>query len=1152
VADYQGGKVWLQVVPSFRGVQTLISGQAAKWGRDAGREFDRAFDREIGRSRTQLGPSSTESKKQGADAAGSFADGFRRRVAAAMNALPPAKLKADATEAERTLRDLRLHLEELSAKTIGVDMDTAEAVAQIQAIDQQLAALNDESADVQVIVDTAAARVQLSAIQAQVNDLDRDDVNIRVDVDGRAGLSTLDTFTGRLLLLGAAGAALAPAIVPAAGLAVGALAGIGPAAIAGVAGLGVLALAFGGIGDALDATRDAQAELERTGEVSEATAAKVSESMAAISPAGQGFVGFLAGLAPVLQQIRDVAQTALFPGLQRGIEALLPVLPAITEGIGAFAGVMGDIFAAAGEALAGPEWQAFFAEVVGLAPLLSPLAESLGNLALGFGNLLLAFAPLAKVMIDGLLDLSEAFVRWTRSRGFQAFIDKFIDYVTENGPMLLDVFDSLLDAVANLVRSMLPFAPVVLRIVKGFADFIAVLPPGVLAAIVLGVLAIISAFNLIAPVMSVVIAAVTGGLGAVIGIAAAVVVGLALLAAALIAAYLHSETFRDIVNAAFRAVGAAATFLWEKAIRPAFSAIAGFITGTLAPTVKDLWTNVAKPAFEGIAEAVRVAWESVIQPAFRALDGFVRGVLAPTMLWLWREVVQPAWTGIQIAIDVAWALIRVVLGAFEAYVRGVLAPVFGWLWHTIIEPAFNGISSVITTVWNEGIKPVLEALGNFIEEAVAPAFQRGVDAIGRIWETIRDLAKAPVRFVIETVINEGIIGTFNWIADKVPGVDKIDPVKLPKGFATGGIYPGYTPGRDIGFIGVSGGEAIMRPEWTRALGAERVHAMNAVARTEGVAGVRRRYLGGFDDGGVVGGILGAAKGGVDWVKEGIGSVVGAVGDFVIGNLKKAAAAAFGPILDRLSDVGDGMFGQLAGGFARKSVDGILGFFGLKDDEGGDLGGGGFARSSSGWPPAVRGRLSPNTAAAMRFVRDMFGVSSGGLGQRSNKSDHPMGKALDAMIPNWGKATGIALGNQIASWFVSNASAFGTKYVIWRDQINSGSGWRPYTHPSGNTTNPTLRHMDHVHVSLFDQGGRLPTGLSTVMNATGRPELVLNGRQESAIEAVLRGRLTAADFAMAATGGELPDMSYWKDAGRVHGKESARAYARELTAQTAVV
>lgn len=76
-------------------------------------------------------------------------------------------------------------------------------------------------------------------------------------------------------------------------------------------------------------------------------------------------------------------------------------------------------------------------------------------------------------------------------------------------------------------------------------------------------------------------------------------------------------------------------------------------------------------------------------------------------------------------------------------------------------------------------------------------------------------------------------------------------VNLPGGtkasiFAKGGILPGYTPGRDVHYfhspdgntIGLSGGEAVMRPEFTRGAGAQWVEEMNYIARTGGPTAVR--------------------------------------------------------------------------------------------------------------------------------------------------------------------------------------------------------------------------------------------------------------------------------------------------------------------------
>lgn len=91
------------------------------------------------------------------------------------------------------------------------------------------------------------------------------------------------------------------------------------------------------------------------------------------------------------------------------------------------------------------------------------------------------------------------------------------------------------------------------------------------------------------------------------------------------------------------------------------------------------------------------------------------------------------------------------------------------------------------------------------------------------------------------------------------GVDVGTPTRL----ATGGIMPGYTPGLDVhkfasptgGQLELSGGEAVMRPEFTRAVGSDWIHTMNAAARTGGVSAIRDAIQGptqSFDTGGIIG------------------------------------------------------------------------------------------------------------------------------------------------------------------------------------------------------------------------------------------------------------------------------------------------------------
>lgn len=77
--------------------------------------------------------------------------------------------------------------------------------------------------------------------------------------------------------------------------------------------------------------------------------------------------------------------------------------------------------------------------------------------------------------------------------------------------------------------------------------------------------------------------------------------------------------------------------------------------------------------------------------------------------------------------------------------------------------------------------------------------------------------------------------------------------------------------------------------------------------------------------------------------------------------------------------------------------------------------------------------------------------------------HPLGLALDVMIPNPQSAEGIALGNAIVAYVLEHASRFGIQDAIWRGV---------YYTPNGSQAS-RLGHYDHVHVTTI--GGGYPTG-----------------------------------------------------------------------------
>jgi peptidoglycan DL-endopeptidase RipA len=108
-----------------------------------------------------------------------------------------------------------------------------------------------------------------------------------------------------------------------------------------------------------------------------------------------------------------------------------------------------------------------------------------------------------------------------------------------------------------------------------------------------------------------------------------------------------------------------------------------------------------------------------------------------------------------------------------------------------------------------------------------------------------------------------------------------------------------------------------------------------------------------------------------------------------------------------------------------------------------------------------GPVKPWVSEAGQLLRCRFGVRTvGGVGPRPNPSDHPSGLALDFMVD---RPTGDAL----ADCAVRNADRLAVKYVIYRQRINTGSGWTPME----DRGSPVANHMEHVHVSFRSAPGR---------------------------------------------------------------------------------
>ncbi len=599
--------------------------------------------------------------------------------------------------------------------------------------------------------------------------------------------------------------------------------------------------------------------------------------------------------------------------------------------------------------------------------------------------------------------------------------------------------------------------------------------------------------------------------------------------------------YNNIIKPVWSGIQAAISVAWT-VIKALFAAGEAYIRA-LAAVFTWLWQNIINPVWQGIKLAIQIAWVA-IQIIFKTIEIAIRA-LALVFQWLWNNVVTPVWNGIKTVITTVWNFLRdSIFNPAIAFIRGVLtqawqfysgivstvwnaiktavSAAWNWIKNTVLDPlisfvrgalvnawdaaktgitnAWNAIKSPVQATWNWIKDNVFTPLSNFITKTIPNAFDTGVRAVGSAWNKIKEMAAAPVRFVVNTVINGGIIKGFNWIAEKV-GVSPISPISL--GFADGGVLPGYTPGRDVhrfvsatgGMLDLSGGEAIMRPEFTKAVGSAFVDAGNAAARSGGTQGVKQ-FLSGYLKYGdnaqyATGGVFGHQRFAGGGILSGI-----------VGGISKAWNAFTNPV-DTFKKMVTGLLGGMPGGpYVRdilsktvsKLVDGVGSWISEK-----------FTASGQG----MGGAGGPgNWQAMFNWVKSRFPYAQLFSGLRNsttlsgNKSLHASGRAIDITPAR-------EISNAIIATFGKNITELISPWKadhVWHGQ-------RPHDYGYAlDAQHGVYGNNAHIHWAMkrggifkYDNGGWWNPGTMGV-NLTRQPEAVLTPQESKGLKNMGAGEL----------------------------------------------
>ncbi|MGP5930345.1 tape measure protein [Corynebacterium glyciniphilum] len=279
------------------------------------------------------------------------------------------------------------------------------------------------------------------------------------------------------------------------------------------------------------------------------------------------------------------------------------------------------------------------------------------------------------------------------------------------------------------------------------------------------------------------------------------------------------EQGTESFEASSEAVNASVQATFDPAVQQADLSMSGF-----GANVQATATGVVTPQWQGMANNVAMAANGVIAPAFGAVQAglsntgarFVQqttGVMTP----MWNSMGANVARVRQAVTDPAMAGIRSALSATGAHFTNSV--------NGTINPVWNAMGTNVQRVWTGTVNPAFNAIAGGLQNTVR-AFDQGATGIANQWNRVRRATADPVKFAIESVFNNGIVGMWNS-ARELLGTKKMARY-TNYAFATGGKVNGTgTATSDSIPALLSNGEYVIKASSVRAIGEKNLDAMNS-------------------------------------------------------------------------------------------------------------------------------------------------------------------------------------------------------------------------------------------------------------------------------------------------------------------------------------
>lgn len=490
----------------------------------------------------------------------------------------------------------------------------------------------------------------------------------------------------------------------------------------------------------------------------EDAAVKAAQSTSTFEGAWGNFQAAIeGGLAKILGVLKPFATGALNT-ITAVIEPVFAGLASMLErSIGAISGVLGKVEGPLAS-LKGAIGRGFTAAWEGAKEAVGGFVDGFGGLDAVLesvrGMLPLVTGPLG-IIKDALLDVfaGESFdTSGLRAAGEEvgAFLRPLVDVAAQLAGMISGALGQAIAQIVPIVSSLVSsVAPLVSQLVQQLAPIIVSLVQSLLPPFQRILAAVVDVFGRVA-------AAVVPLVETLIEQLVPVIVSIA-------------EQAAPLFEKAFQLVASVL-----EALTPVIDVVAQTLTGVLGAAVEWL-APVVEQAFATISTVISVAMD-VIRGVIDAVTAVIRGD--------WSE----AWDAIQGVAQRVWDTIKGYIGDKIEAVRRSISDVTGRI-KSAWDGFWGGMRSAGETAWN-WISGTAVRVFNGMVEPIKTAFSNIKSGVETIWNDIKKVVAKPINVVIG-FINDGIIGAYNWVANKLSmkPLGRIQP--LP-GYARGGILPGQS------------------------------------------------------------------------------------------------------------------------------------------------------------------------------------------------------------------------------------------------------------------------------------------------------------------------------------------------------------------------